>query len=182
MSRRHRNAFDSSSFPSVGWLFADLLLALAMLFLIANTVGSPPHHKQIPTPVPTRVVLGVTPTPIPTPTPLPRLELQFHEFKITVDSNGLINDSQSAIDNVKNQVRAQNVLRDRSVGLVIAYGGAPTDSDIGNAQTIAEKVYTILKLLGKEKFAFDRASYYSTLYLLGGQSNMVTIDVYLFAQ
>ncbi len=31
-----------------GWLFADLLLGLAMLFLTANTVGTPP-----PTPTPT---------------------------------------------------------------------------------------------------------------------------------
>ncbi|MGI8977551.1 MAG: hypothetical protein ACR2GS_12605, partial [Thermomicrobiales bacterium] len=31
-----------------GWLFADLLLGLAMIFLVANTAGSPP-----PTPTPT---------------------------------------------------------------------------------------------------------------------------------
>ncbi len=113
MSRRHKNAFGSSSFPSVGWLFADLLLALAMLFLIANTVGNPSQSKPKTTLVPTKVVLGITPTP----TPLPRLELQFHEFTINVDPNGLLSGSQSAIDNVKNQVRGQSVLRGRSVGL-----------------------------------------------------------------
>ncbi|HLU35975.1 MAG TPA: hypothetical protein VKZ61_09395 [Thermomicrobiales bacterium] len=37
-----------------GWLFADLLLGLSMLFLVANTVGAPP--------------------PEPTPTPLPNYE------------------------------------------------------------------------------------------------------------
>lgn len=37
-----------------GWLFADLLLGLAMLFAVANTVGAPP--------------------PEPTPTPLPNYE------------------------------------------------------------------------------------------------------------
>lgn len=34
---------------SVGWLFADLLLALAMLFLLANTLGIPPKAEPIPT-------------------------------------------------------------------------------------------------------------------------------------
>ncbi len=45
-----------------GWLFADLLLALAIIFL-ANTGGI--QLKPIPTP---------TPTVTPTPTPIPRLE------------------------------------------------------------------------------------------------------------
>lgn len=43
-----------------GWLFADLLLGLSMLFLVANTVGAPP--------------------PEPTPTPLPN-------FLATIDAN-----------------------------------------------------------------------------------------------
>ena len=34
-----------------GWLFADLLLGLAMLFLTANTVGTPPPTAT-PTPSP----------------------------------------------------------------------------------------------------------------------------------
>ncbi len=65
---------------------------------------------------------------------------------------------------------------------VVAYGGAPTDNDVDNALTIAGKIYDALKMLGKEKFSFDRASYYKALYLLYGRSNVVTLDVYLFAQ
>lgn len=161
---------------SVGWLFADLLLALAMIFLLANTVGSSNKPKLKPTPTPTRVL------PTPTPTPLPRLELKFHEFTINVDPNGLLNNSQSATVSVEQQVKAQAILRGRNVGLVIAYGGAPGDSQIGQAQAIAGKVYGILKFLGKQGFAFTRSSYYNTLYDLGGSPNIVTIDVYLFAQ
>jgi hypothetical protein len=44
--RRKRNRRDMIVLG--GWLFADLLLGLAMVFLVANTVGSPP-----PTPTPT---------------------------------------------------------------------------------------------------------------------------------
>ena len=43
---RKRN--ERSMLEMGGWLFADLLLGLAMLFLTANTFGSPP-----PTPTPT---------------------------------------------------------------------------------------------------------------------------------
>lgn len=44
-----------------GWLFADLLLGLAMIFLVANTAGSPPP----------------TPTPTPTPNLLATAEASF---------------------------------------------------------------------------------------------------------
>src|SRR5947209_6037186 len=48
--------YSSSRNPamSVGWVFADLLLALAMLFLLANTLSIPP----IPEPPP---ILTVSP-------------------------------------------------------------------------------------------------------------------------
>jgi hypothetical protein len=50
--RRRRTRRDMITLG--GWLFADLLLGLSMLFLVANTVGAPP--------------------PEPTPTPLPNYE------------------------------------------------------------------------------------------------------------
>ena len=43
--RRRRNRRDMITLG--GWLFADLLLGLSMLFLVANTVGAPPPE---PTP------------------------------------------------------------------------------------------------------------------------------------
>jgi hypothetical protein len=50
--RRRRTRRDMITLG--GWLFADLLLGLSMIFLVANTVGAPP--------------------PEPTPTPLPNYE------------------------------------------------------------------------------------------------------------
>ena len=166
MSKQYRKNSSSPSMVSVGWLFADLLLALAVLFLLANTVGSP---------------LKPMPTPTQIPTQLPRLELTFHEFKINIDPNALLNDSQSTINAVKQQVRAQAFLQGRSAGLVIVYGGAPDTSQIGQAQAIAGKVYNVLKMLGKEGFAFTRASYYDTLFSLYSTNTIVILDVYLFA-
>lgn len=158
---------------SAGWLFADLLLALAMLFLTANTIGI----QLPPTPPPATPTAVITPTP----PPLPRLELNFNEIRVTIDPTGLLNNSASAVNAVKQQIRRQATLHGRSVGLVVAYGGAPDDSQIPKAQAIARKVYDVLKSLGKEGFAFTRASYYSTLYLLGGSPTIVILDIYLFA-
>lgn len=115
-------------------------------------------------------------------TPLPvRLEKQFKEFSLNVnDVNGLLSSSQSEINDIEQQIRNQPVLQNRSVGLAIVYGGAPTDGDIQTALQIANKVYSILADLGQKKFAFQRSSYYGSLFTLGGSPNVVKVDVYLY--
>lgn len=74
-----------------GWLFADLLLGLAMLFAVANTVGAPP--------------------PEPTPTPLPNYEataeadiaLQQASSEQTVEAlQGQIGDAEAAAQATEN--------------------------------------------------------------------------------
>src|SRR6266446_9227880 len=116
-------------FSIAGWLFADMLLAMMMIFIVASTtsVTIPPKTKLTPT---SRA--------------LPRLELKFHRFTIDVDPNGILNDAPDAIAAVKNQVRSQAFLKGRSAGLVVVYGGAPDDTYISTALAIAEKVYKIL--------------------------------------
>jgi hypothetical protein len=82
----------------------------------------------------------------------------------------------------KHQMRRQAFLRGRSVGFVIVYGGALDVGQIATALTLAQKIYGILKTLGREWSVFSRASYYDPLYLLGGDLNIVTLDIYLFAK
>lgn len=170
-----------------GWLFADLLLALAVIFLSAYTVGVKP--KAIATPVPTvTIVPTLSPSPIPTfvtptPTPLPRLELDPHRVTLPIDPNGLLNNSPAAINQLKQEVRALVLLRGRSVGLVIAYGGAPTVNDIGRAQQIATNVMNVLQSLGSGGFApLATAKYYDPLYNLYNTDTVATLDLYLFSQ
>lgn len=113
--------------------------------------------------------------------PIERLDFNPQEFSLTVqDINGLLNDSPSAIADVKQQIKKQTVLSGKSAGLAIVYGGAPDDSGIGLAQQIADKVYNILQSLGKDGFIFQRSSNYKALYVLGVPSSTVTIDVYFF--
>ncbi len=166
--RSFREDLKRSFNLSAGWLFADLLLALAMLFLAANTIAIKPTLKA---------------TPTAAPTTLPRLELNYHTLVLNVDSNGLLNNSQSAIDNVKQQVRhLLSPYKNRRAGLVLAYGGAPTDNDIRTALKVAGKVEDILKTFEQENFVFVKTVYHEPYHNLGVSLDNVTLEVYLFAQ
>jgi hypothetical protein len=158
-----------------GWLFADLLLGLMVIFLAANTVGV----KPLPIPTPQPVII---PTSTPTPQPLPRLELSKHHLHFAIDSGGLLRNAPGAQQALEQEVRTQAFLRGRSVGLVIAYGNAADPSQIGTAQIVAQKVMNVLKILGQQGFAFVRASYYDPLYSLYSNPDFTEIDLYLFAQ
>jgi hypothetical protein len=160
-----------------GWLFADLFLALFVIFLSANTVGV--KLQSIPTPIPT---VPIIPTLTLTPQPLPRLELNKHHLQLAIDPTGLLNNSPGAQQALKQEVRNQGFLQGRVVGLVIAYGNAADPSQIGTAQAVAQKVMNVLQILGQQKFAFTRTSYYDPLYSLYSDPNFTEIDLYLFAQ
>ncbi len=111
---------------------------------------------------------------------LPRLDLNFHRITLTIDYIGILNNASSAIANVQQQLEAQPILRNRQVGLALVYGGAPSINDVSQAITIANKIYSILALLGRQGFAFTHASYYDPLYQLGTSPQIVVIDIYLF--
>lgn len=162
-----------------GWLFADLLLALVVIFMASQ----PAIPKALPTPTPTATATFTpTPTVMPTPTQEPRLDFTYREFQVTVDFTGLLSDSPQAINDLERKVMSVPFLHNRSVGLAVVYGGAPTDNDIGQAQSIARKVYGVLGMLGHQSSVFQRASYYEPIFHLGNDPSIVIIDVYLFKQ
>jgi hypothetical protein len=123
MKKRAREDLKKTFIGSVGWLFADLLLVLAMLFLIANTISQPKP------PVAHAAKAKAKPTATVAP---PRLEQTYHRFSITVDPNRLLNNNANAKNAVIRQVQAQTFLHNRNAGLVIVYDGAPTTADIRN--------------------------------------------------
>src|SRR5437870_4060857 len=68
-----------------GWLFADFLLAAAVIFL-ATSPGATAPPSPTPTPLPP---VSAQPTPIPTPTPLPcstTVVLKKNEFTVSAGS------------------------------------------------------------------------------------------------
>ena len=264
MERLIKEYAHASPMASVGWLFADLLLALAMLFLAANTVAvtpppqvlsanpmrlTPKSPQCVGKPVPSQdslyqchfsvgetlrsvgsvrwqassdlgntmvfnpasgtlapgkqATVDISAIPCHNGSfiisgsqnvkpvlvqwscnaPQERLDFQYQEFTLQVsDVTGLLNNNSAIIADIKQQVRRQSILQNRSVGLAIVYGGAPDPGSISTAQDVANHIYDVLKELGKEGFAFQRASYYEPLYVLSSQTNLntVAVDVYLF--
>lgn len=173
---RHRRSGQRSLFSIAGWLFADLLLALAVIFISANTIGAKPP-----------VLARLTPTPVPTATPVPIatpvLELRYLRLSLPVDPDGLLAGKPAATKQLKDEVKHQSKLQGRSAGLVIVYGGAPTVGMIPRAEDIARKVMSVLRSLGRDdQFVFFQTSYYDPLYLFGGPDTTAVIDVYLFSQ
>lgn len=177
MKKSFREDRKGTFIVASGWLFADMLLALAMLFLVSNTIGI---HLPVPTPTPTHV-LTTAASPTPTPTPDPHLEQKPHRFSINIDANALLSGTQSSSDAVVRQITAQPFLRGRRAGLAIVYGGAPDDTQISTADDIANKIYDIFHNLGKRNAGFKNIASYDPLYLLGGDLNKVIIDIFLFA-
>jgi hypothetical protein len=112
--------------------------------------------------------------------PTKRLNFHYQEFHINVDYQGLLNNSQSAINSVESQVRSQRFLQGQSVGLAVVYDGAPGDGQVDQALSVSAKVYGILKQLGTQNFAFQISSYYVPLFRLNDAQSDVIIDVYLF--
>src|SRR5947209_7808383 len=149
MSTRFKKDGKASLIVPVGWLFADLLLALAMIFLIANTIEPARPPKPTPTPKPTKVVVK------PTPTVAPRIvESTYCEIILNVDANGLINDSPSAITDAEKQIRSNSFLKGRRAGLAIVYGGTPNENDTDTPQNVARHIYKVLDMLGRQNFVF----------------------------
>lgn len=119
----------------------------------------------------------------PAPKPPERLDFTYRPFTLSVgDVNALLANTPAAVSIIENQVRNQQVLQGRRVGLAIVYGGAPTNADIPTAQRIAQQIYTIFKGMKSSFPPLSNASYYDSLFLLGGQPNVVTVQVYLFEQ
>lgn len=155
-----------------GWLFADLLLALVVIFMAAQ----PAFPKVVPTPTP-------TPTPTATPSlPIAQLEQHYHRFPVHVDRTAFLNNDPAAVNSVKQQIVSQSFLQGRSAGLIVAFGTASADCAGERAYAVAQKVYNLVHQLGQTDPAFQKTVAYDTLCNLGSDVNMITVDIFLFAQ
>lgn len=171
MRKRTTKADLRSSFSmSAGWLFADLLLVLAMLFLAANTMGIHP-----PPPTPT-----VTPTATPTPKILAQLEQTYHEFSVQVNRDAFLSGNQNAANSVIQQIVSQPFLQGRKAGLILVYGRDPACGP--KAIEVSDKVYALVVQLGKTNSIFANIAAYHHLCNPLSDVNVIDIDIFLFAQ
>jgi hypothetical protein len=183
------------------WFTLALLLVLVIVFLFLADLSSasssasiatptrpaevtPTQQRSItPTPTSTSVALTgtTTPTVITTSTVTP-LESTPQKLTLTVDANGLLNNSQTATTNFKNQVMQQvqsAPFQNRIAGFVLVYTGAPAANDISNAEKISKKVADILQTFNTV-FIKGSTVYGDPQYDLGNNSNQVDVVVYLF--
>ncbi len=164
-----------SFFGGTGWLFADLMVALAVVFLVATTVGfpAPPKPAAAHHPAPGKPAAKH---------PEAALDLNPVTIKITnLDYNGLLNNSPTVINSVRNAIRGNAGVRSRQAGLVLLFDGANSQdpSDQALAIDVDRKVQRILRSLGAQNILFQVAVYRNFLDLTEPPSNF-HMDVYLF--
>lgn len=165
---------------AAGWLFADLLLALSVVFLVANSVG----YIRIPAPnctlqtTPTIVVVN-TPIPVCTPPPtatatpvtpmpvVPQLQLQPVSKYFTFDIVGLAAGNALAKQGVQQQVIAWllTVGNGHRAGLILVYGGIPTATQGGETDALTADVIAALQALRSDPTTplYEKV-YHSPLY------------------
>lgn len=169
-----------------GWVFADLLLGLMVIFLVSLPgnpesiiiqVSTTPTLTSTPTltPVPTQTARPeVTPVPtvILTPTPQKIIALSQKEITIIIDSISDLNEIRNKINKV---IAGKNNIR---VGLVLTsgYGGA----NASRGHTIAKSLNDSLR----KEFPqlFDKAVMRDYHDLLGTPINGAEVVLYLLVE
>lgn len=186
MSSSKKNDLKDSLIIPVGWLFADLLLALAMLFLVANTMSP---HKVVLKPTPT---IRLDPTPLVTPSPSPTSNVLILEpSKVSIrisglNTTGLLASDPGAINDLERKITGwmnQHGYQNRRAGIVIVYGGSSSlrSNDVDRATSIAGEVYKVLNMLGQRGFVFCHTVHFDALFTTGIQDGTIEIDTYFFS-
>jgi hypothetical protein len=185
---RRRVGFRANSghllFGGTGWLFADLMVAIAMAFLVASTVGFPPvPHKAVkhqPHPPSHHVVKP----------PQPALDFGYVTIMLTIDPAALVNHDPSIAASVRSQIRENPKLKAKCaeepgpgcVGLVLLFGGDPQitlASAYSYAETLDTAMGNVLQGLGQHNFYFRRAIYRNFVNY-GAETTTFELQVYVF--
>lgn len=183
MKRLSKDEGQNTFTTSAGWLFADLLLALAMLFLATNTFGgSGTGAAQVVKLTPTVPrTPGAAATPVDTSRVLERGYCEMNFSNVVPDQQQFIADKQYAIDQLRPRIEQaqKGFLQKRRVGLAIAFGGARNGTE-DDGVSVAKQVYAVLQSFGMDsRSAFHNASYFDPLFTHSYDTTTVVIDVYL---
>jgi len=157
-------------FSLAGWLFADMFLAMTMIFLIASAVGTYTPKVQGKAITPTPRLIGMNKTPI--------------TVSFAVDSNGLLNNDPTVITQVKSEVQKQ--LKDYlskhvngKAAFVSTFGGG-TDDRVDTAE--ADNVNAILQDMGKKQhYVFDlKDTIYNHYVDRSANFGSITIEIFFY--
>ncbi|MCD0447619.1 hypothetical protein LO762_00180 [Actinocorallia sp. API 0066] len=141
-----------------GWLFADLLLAFAIVVL----------GTQEPPPLPTA---APTPTPSPTNTRL-ALERNWVEVALTLDPDDVRAGRTAAVEKVRRALRAKGRLKGRKAGIVLTFG-----AQHDGGERYAGAVNRLLTRADPDLFSDVQTRDFALLGRSGGE---VLLQIYLF--
>lgn len=158
-------------FGATGWLFADLLLALAMIFLLAESNG-----QYTPSPPP-------PPVCTPAPTNIPAFDPHDIELNVPIDYTGILNNDPKAVADAQSYVRSHipNGATKRA-GLVLLYGGASGYS-ISRAVHLASVFYSeVLQGMGNKGFVFYPVGkvVHKEYHDLSTPPSIMQVDIFVF--
>lgn len=155
-----------------GWLFADLLLALTMLFLATTSAWSSPAKVVTVTPTPVPQICGINQSPM--------------LLKITApDAFGLRASppARSAIASFDGSVRQQLGRQAKNIaGFVEVFGGSYAGAaDVGDGISLASGAIAALQALAAQRFVFSRqTAYFKALWDGTLLPNQVVIYIFFF--
>lgn len=194
-NRSPRNGIFRDTMSLAGWLFADLLLGLAMLFFVFNTVGTkptpPPRATYTPlptytpaptyTPRPTYTPLRQEPprrtyTPLPTYTPAPTytpLPTPQHEGVEQVAEIFTLVDGRDKGEQIRELFSPY--VGERRAGFVLIFGNAPT---IEGGNTLAREVERLLPAVVPEVFGDAGMKALHYLRADGSREGEVDLEIY----
>ena len=178
-----QDGFALAMFGGAGWLFADLMLALAVAFLVADTVSTPPPPSS-PKAVPSGSAVPHRPTPTPSASPSgPALNLHYITVNLNVDPASLQAGSAQAEASVRTQIVARiNDLRGRRAGLVLLFAGGGNPTDYYAAISLDKKMAGVLTGLSIDGGLVFQVAAYRDLVNYGAEPDKVQLDIYLFRQ
>ncbi len=181
--RRAERDPGNAVFGSIGWLFADLMLALALAFIVAVTAATPqpPENATAQETTTTTTTTTTTPTTTTTKNTGPALELEPVKVELPINAAALLGGDAGAVQGLRDRVRGDQRLVGRRAGLVMTFGGTGGSSLPANVErglSIANRVNGALGELGAEGFVFDATVYRSFISL--GPPDALSMDVYLF--
>lgn len=153
-----------SMFVLGGWLFADLFIGLALIFMVGNTQNVP-----IIQPTPTATL---APTPTPTPQPPPSIDpkdliIQFSVPNPDVTIGGDHTATQALLGKIENQLSTHGD-HGRRVGIVLVYSGTN--------DALAQAVAAALPSAGRE----FQSAIYREYFITGAPVSTLKLDVFFF--
>lgn len=172
-------------FGGAGWLFADLMLALTVAFLVADTVSTPAPPSPQKT-AHSKPLVHHRPTPAPSPSPSgPALDLGYVTVHLTVDLAGLQAGSAQAEASVRAQITQISGLTGRRAGLVLLFAGdldpdSPTDYKA--AISLDQKMAGVLSGLSINGGLVFQVAVYRNFANYGSEPDTVELNIYLFKQ